>query len=216
MVLLLRRGSVALAVVGLTSLSRTADADGTGPPTPANVRVHIVSSRTTFLYRRPAGGDEQVMACESPCDLDLPTGDTYLLGGSGLSTTSDFKLEANRGGTVVLDVSGPNWAGVGIGSALVFIGGYLGLGGSAATIGQVPCAGCKNENAVAIPLLFGLAAAAIAGGWLMVHYSLKTGVSQSAGVAPPSESFVRSPSWQQTLESHAAPAELPLVFEQKF
>src|SRR5690606_12927794 len=100
------------------------------PMTGPLVRVHIVSSRKAYMYRRPAGSSEFSQACESPCDIDLPTGDTYKIGGSGITTSRAFRIAGALGQTGEIEIDGPSWVGiVGCGTATV-VGGltaYVGL-----------------------------------------------------------------------------------------
>ncbi len=200
----------------------------TAPMVGPTARVHLASSGKTFLYRRPQNGTDFVTACESPCDIELPIGDTYKIGGSGISTTKVFRIDAQPGGSVTIDVDGPNWFGIVGGGLLTISGGvvaYVGTifalaGGTAGSACSYSCNDTKDLRNVGFGLM-AVGALGIAGGLLIVFPSLKTDVSQDAA-APKRDSakrdaFVRAPVWHTPgLESNAPAVNLPFVFTRSF
>ena len=188
--------------------------------------VHLKSSGKTFLYRRPQGSTEFVTACESPCGVDLPIGDTYKIGGSGIATTKEFRLEAAPGGAVTLDVDGPNWFGIVGGGTLTLAGGvlaYVGvifaLAGGATDATCNYCSDTKEVRNVGLGLM-AIGAAGIAGGLLIVFPSLKTDISQDAAAPkrePKQDAFVRTPTWHTAgIEGGAPTPTFPAIFSRSF
>jgi hypothetical protein len=104
------------------------------PPTPApmvgpKARVHITSPKQVLLYRRPSGSTAFVQQCTSPCNEDLPIGDTYRVTGNGVAQSKEFHLEASPGGTVDVVVDPPSTGG------MIFGGFMAGGGATAAYVG---------------------------------------------------------------------------------
>jgi hypothetical protein len=199
------------------------------PATPApmvgpRVRVHLKSSSKTTLYRRPAGTTDLVTACEAPCGIELPLGDTYRVGGSGISTTPEFRLQGSPGGSVELDVDGPNWLGI-VGGGLITVTGagtaYVGLLLALASGGCRGCSGETEVRNVGIGALI-VGGAMIGLGLLIVFPSMKTDLTQEAkapAAGPPRDAFVRAPMWRTagaTPDTAAPPATFPLLFERRF
>lgn len=218
-----------------SEVERVVVASTTMPPPPApavpppmvgpKARVHIKSSGHTTLFRRPAGSTDLVQACESPCDTELPLGDTYRIAGSGITTTKEFKLQASPGGSVELAVDGPSWTGI-VGGGLITItggfGAYVGsifaLAGGSADASCHYCKGTEEMRNVGIGLLVG-GAALIGLGLAIVYPSMKTDLTQESGAppAPPRDAFVRTPVWNTArVETPTAPATFPAVFERRF
>jgi hypothetical protein len=78
----------------------------TAPAVGARALVHIESPRHVTLDRKNPGENEPwVIACESPCDVELPLDNEYRIVGSGVRPSSDFRLEASPGQRVVLEVN---------------------------------------------------------------------------------------------------------------
>lgn len=171
------------------------------PDTPKRgplVRVHITSEQTILLDRRPQGAETWVPACTSPCDEELPLGDTYRLSGAGVRATSEFRLQGAEGGHVDLKVDAATkrawWVGAGIGGLGLVLDGYglyLALVGS--LVANQSCSGLYSGNAhscdssratgstirgVGLVMLIPGTAAAIIGGAMMVK-NWRTGLSQS-------------------------------------
>ncbi len=106
------------------------------PPTPApmvgpRAHVRINSPKQVFLYRRPAGSTSFVQQCVSPCDQELPIGDTYRVTGNGVAQSKEFHLGAAPGGSVEINVEPPSTGGM-------ILGGFMAGGGaSAAYVGLI-------------------------------------------------------------------------------
>jgi hypothetical protein len=190
-------------------------------------RVHVKAPHPSFLYRRAAGTTDFITACESPCDMEMPIGDTYKIGGSGFSTTSEFKLDAPPGGSVELTVDGPNWAGIVGGGAITIGGGFtayvgviLALTGSSCSNDRYSssnydnnCTEVRNVGLGAMAVGAGM----IALGLLIVFPSLKTDFSQQKGTAA-KDAFVRTPTWRSASSTGegGSPATFPLLYEGRF
>ncbi len=192
------------------------------PMSGPRARVHINAPRPSYLHRRAAGTSEFVSACETPCDAEMPLGDTYKIGGSGFTTTREFKLDAAPGGSVVLTVDGPSWPGIVGGSAVAVVGaaaGYAGvwllaLAGVGCSAGSSPdCTTLRNVGLGGLGLGVGM----IALGLAVFIPSLKTDLSQQKG-GPSKDAFIRAPTWRPgTWGSEAGPpASFALVYQGRF
>lgn len=192
-----------------------------GPPAMVGprARVHIKASGRVTLYRRAAGTTDLVAACEAPCDEELPLGDTYRVGGSGLTTTHEFTLAGKPGGSVEITVDGPSWAGI-VGGGLLTLGGgftaYVGLlltlaGGAAdsSSRSSYSANSAKEVRNVGLGAL-AVGAVMIGVGLAIVYPSLKTDLTQQAGGAS-KDAFVRSPTWL-TAGPGAETRSTPLMF----
>jgi hypothetical protein len=198
----------------------SASAPATAPMSGPRARVHIKAPSPSYLYRRAAGTTEFVTACQTPCDAEMPIGDTYKIGGSGFTTTGEFKLDAPPGGSVELIVDGPNWAGI-IGGGLLTSGGaFTAYVGTIFALAGGDCSsysgGCKESRNVGLGAL-AVGAGMIALGLVIVFPSLKTDFSQHN--SPPSkDAFVRTPSWRSAALTNEgfAPGMFPLLYEGRF
>ncbi|MDB4996472.1 MAG: uncharacterized protein JWM74_3904, partial [Myxococcaceae bacterium] len=96
--------------------SPSTPAPAVAPPAPSTplpmvgprVRVHVESKKKVELHRKRdgvGGTSGWVHACMSPCDVELPLGDTYKATGSGIISSSEFHLreEPNHTANVVVD-----------------------------------------------------------------------------------------------------------------
>ena len=90
-----------------TTVPRSPDASVRPAMSGPRARVHIKAPRPSYLYRRAAGTTDFVTACQTPCDAEMPIGDTFKIGGRGFKTTSEFTLDAAPGADVELAVDGP-------------------------------------------------------------------------------------------------------------
>lgn len=194
-----------------------ATAEMSGP----RARVHIKAPHPAYLYRRAAGTTDFVTACQAPCDVEMPIGDTYKIGGNGFSTTSEFKLDAPPGGSVDLDVNGPNWAGIIGGGVITVAGGATAYVGAIFALAGGGCSnsynsgGCKDLRNAGLGAL-AVGAGMIALGLLIVYPSLKTDFSQQKG-GPSKDAFVRAPSWRSASSTESgSPATFPLLYEGRF
>lgn len=157
--------------------------------------VRLRAPNKAILHRKPAGSTEFVTACEAPCGIQLPIGDTYKVSGSGFPTTKDFKLDAGPGGSVEVTVDGPNWGGIIGGGLLTVTGGvtmYVGLLLAAAGNGCRHGCGDEVRNTGLGALAVGAAMTGL--GLLIVYPSMKTDLAQDK-LGPSKDAFVRSPTW---------------------
>jgi hypothetical protein len=232
------------------SASTPAGAAPATPPLPApmvgpRARVHITTSKNVILYRRPAGATAWVQACASPCNQELPIGDTYRITGNGVASSKEFHLDASPGGTVDVAIDPPSTGGMvaggflaGGGATVAYVGLLMTLVGAAEANDGCRyggyCAERKSDgeelrNAGLITM--GVGAAATVGGLLIFLSSAKTdivqssGRSESSGAASPSsrslDAFLRRPTWKGAPTSSergvaAPPATFPLVLQGTF
>ena len=217
------------------------------PETPApmvgpRARVHITSTRNVILYRRPAGTTSWVQACTSPCNQELPIGDTYRLTGNGVAASKEFHLDARPGGSVDVAIDPPSTGGMvlggllaGAGTTAAYVGMLMALIG--ATEVNDGCYGgftsttssyCENRKSDAEDvrnaglIAMGVGAAVTVGGLLIFLNSAKTDITQSSGggdsagaASPPRrlDAFVRQPTWRSgSSSSERAAAAPPAAF----
>jgi hypothetical protein len=202
----------------------TPAAPATAPMAGPRARVHLKTPHPAYLYRRAAGTTEFVTACESPCDQEMPIGDTYRIGGSGFATTPEFMLDAAPGGSVEVTVDGPSWAGI-VGGGLLTVGGgvtaYIGtilaLSGGACSADSYNNRhnGCDSVRNVGLGAL-AVGAGMIVLGLVIVFPSMKTDLSQQKGT-PGKDAFVRTPTWRTAAAGESGtPATFPLLYEGRF
>jgi hypothetical protein len=112
------------------------------------VTVHITSRVPVLLDRRPAGSDTWVPACASPCDAELPIGDTYRVEGAGLRASQEIHLAAQPGARVELAVTPARKALRGLGQGFATVGASFGLLGIPMLISGIAQAGrsCGPES----------------------------------------------------------------------
>lgn len=172
------------------------------------VHVHIKSEKHVQLESRPSQDDAWMVACDSPCDRDLPLGDEYriLYGTKATATRGDtFRLSASPGGSVNLTVDG--------GSTAQAVGGVvLGAGGVAlAVVGLLGVAAVASVPSSSSDSNAKTAECSICGGGLRDLVALVSAVALIAGGgailtgvllvndAGPSTSqkpvFAREPTW---------------------
>jgi hypothetical protein len=191
----------------------SAQAATEAPMVGPRARVHITSSKPVILYRRAAGSSAFIEACTSPCDRELPIGDTYRLAGSGLSQNKELRLSAGPGGFVDIEVDPPSVPGMLLGGALAALGwtvGYVGL-----LVALSGAAG--NDDGARDGGLGALAigGAASVGGVLIFLNSAKTDVVQTSRAAR--DAFVRTPSWRTSeVQGRTPAAAFPLQFTMRF
>lgn len=206
------------------------DAPMVGP----RARVHLSSSKNLILYRRPAGSTAWVPACHSPCNEELPIGDTYKVTGNAVASSKEFHLDAPPGGSVDVAVDPPSTGGM-------IFGGFVGAGGATAAyvglllalIGQSDASkdcydysnssssyycnkssGEKLRNAGLITLAVGTGLTAA--GILIFLASAKTDITQSGGKGvarsdkdgdankPRVDAFLRQPTWKSVSSAEHA------------
>ncbi len=182
------------------------------------VKVHVTSKKPVALLRRPSGSSGWVHACMSPCDTDLPINDTYKVGGSGITSSSEFRLQEQAGHTAHVIVDPASTSGIIIGGVMGgagALGAYVGLiltvvGVAAANAdcnstyytdqidGQARCQrdrhdGPKYRDAGLVTM--GVSAAVGIAGAFILFRSIKTDVSQGAG-GEENDAYVRTPVWR--------------------
>jgi hypothetical protein len=87
----------------------------------ATVRLHIESDRQVTLERHEVGNTWSV-ACTSPCDADVGLKQEYRITGSGLRTSTSFRIAARPGEHVTVDVNAGTKAGLAGGIVFVSLG----------------------------------------------------------------------------------------------
>lgn len=99
------------------------------PPPPKKVLfegptaiVHIDADKPVVMDRKPQGGETWIFACEAPCDVPMPIGDLYRIVGSGVMSTSNFKLTAQPGERHVVHVKTASKSRYEWGRNLAFVG----------------------------------------------------------------------------------------------
>jgi hypothetical protein len=143
--------------------------------------VHIDAPTVVLLHRRPAGSSDWVVACSSPCDKDLPTGDSYRITGRGV-TNEELVLDAGSSKRVDIEVHPRSVPGM-VGGAVI-----MGIGGALASVGfgllaltsMCESSSCDDSSArkTGFPLL-AVGTAVGLGGLLLFVNSLKSDFVQS-------------------------------------
>jgi len=207
------------------------------PPTPPPERVwvHLNADPGVSLEGlSPEGNWER--ACSAPCDVQVTTGSDYRVTGAGMYASRAFKLQAEPGQRVVLDVSGASKAGFGVGIALVTVGSLataLGLYVAflAATIAST-CEGtdegtaCQdNSGTVKTSLVVaGAGAVSLLAGALLAESNRQTTTSQSLNRGPSiarrdhDGAWLRVPTWTEPsgLERAVPAAQVVPIFSRSF
>lgn len=217
------------------------------PPTPMapmvgpRARVHITSPKQVILYRRAAGSTAFQQVCTSPCDLELPIGDTYKLAGNGLSQNKELRLAAGPGGFVDIVVDPPSTGGMILGG---FIGGggataayvgflmaiighgeaerdcyYYSSGSSSSSCEERQSDGETVRTAGLVTMVVGAAATVL--GIVVFINSASTDINQRTGAPAANDAFLRKPTWRSVASSaesaNAAPAAaFPVLFTHHF
>lgn len=201
-------------------------------------RVHVTSAKRAILYRRPAGTNSWVQACQAPCDVDLPIGDTYRIAGNGLSQSKEIHLEAGPNGFVDLVVDPPSTGGMVIGGVLAGAGGLTGTVGALVALVGASNAGldcnhyydstyyyskdqCERDKRDGPGLrdaglvTLGVGAAVGVVGLVVFLNSAKTDVDQRGHAASdakldlPRDAFVRRPEWKTVASSAESATPVP-------
>ncbi len=209
------------------------------PATGPKARVHITSPRNVKLYRKPAGTDSWFEACSSPCDQELPTGDTYKILGNEVPSSKEFHLDVGPSGFVDLVVDPPNHGGMilggvvgGAGGLAFMVGSLMALVGAAnagldcnnwRTNGQYfnsqqDCESTKSHgpgvrDAGLVTLAVGAAVTGL--GLVLIFNSATTDIDQHGGAGRPArDAYLREPTFKSTGSS--GDAQIPLVFTRHF
>jgi hypothetical protein len=126
--------------------------------TPSAARVHITSPRPVVLFRKPANDSAGwTRVCESPCDLDLPIGDTYRIAGPGVSESNEISLAGGSNGAATeLTVDPSNKTGIIVGATVGGVGGLSLLAGAFYfAFGTITKTGKDCSEYPERPILFG-------------------------------------------------------------
>lgn len=204
-------------------------ADMKGP----RARVHITAPKQVILYRRPAGTNSWVKACESPCNQELPIGDGYRVTGNGVAQSKEFHLQAPPGGATDIVVDPPSTGGMLLGGTMAYggaVGAYVGLIVTAVGLGGSctssrygttrSCTGSSEGTRNAGLITMGVSAAIAGAGILIFLSSAKTDIEQR-GPGRGDDAHVRTPTWRVATSSAenalAAPQPVfPLFLEHRF
>lgn len=211
-----------------------APAEAPAAGTAARVRVHITSPKNVILFRRASGSTAWVQACASPCNTELPLGDTYKITGNGVPASAPFTLEGNPGGLVDISVDPASNGGMigggflaATGATAGFVGILLAVAGQAqlslhnsetAPVDQNKAKSVRNAGLVTMVV----GAAVAAGGLLLFISNGKTDVTQSSSSAAappeprPNDAFLRPPTWAGASRPETAAATFPLVLQGTF
>jgi hypothetical protein len=178
------------------------DAPMKGP----RARVHVHAKTPVLLYRKPAGSDAWTKACASPCDVELPLGDSYRLTGNGVPQTKEFKLDAPPGGSVEIHFDPPSTPGMLFGGTLAYGGAlaaYVGLIVSLASTGS-SASRSEMRTGGLVTIAAGTGVGVV--GLLLFLSSSGTDIDQKSGAPPPRDAFLRTPTWKTANEATAVPA----------
>jgi hypothetical protein len=204
-------------------------------------RVHITTKKNAILYRRPAGSTGWSKACTSPCDRDLPIGDTYRITGNGLPQSKEFHLETGPAGFVDLVVDPPSTGGMVIGGILAGTGGFTAWIGSLIALVGASNAGrdcsaysdgyyydsrssCERERddgpgvRDAGLVTMGVGAAVGVLGLVVFFNSATTDIDQRKGGGA-NDAFLRTPTFRgstSTAEAGVPAASFPVLFTRSF
>jgi hypothetical protein len=184
----------------------------------ATVWVHVDGAEGAEI-QQDAGDDEWTMVCSAPCDLQLPAGRNYRIGGGGLRASRPFHLAGAPGDHVNIDVnaSSTSWFVMGIvivpvGGLVMVIGLAVGLVGS---IVSATTTGVDQSNASSAAgagwVTFALGAGAMVGGIVLIVNNAHSSVTQSmagvqTGLLVQGDAWKRVPTWRDaTPEQKALP-----------
>lgn len=225
-------------VPGVAPATAPLDAPMVGP----RAHVHIKSPRNVILYRKPAGTNAWSKACTSPCNTELPIGDSYRVAGNGVQQSKEFHLEASPGSTVEVVVDPQSTGGMILGGFIAgggFTVGYVGL--IAAAVGAAradgecgryeTCSESDREDGKKIRdaglIALGVGAAATVVGLIVFLNNATTDISQHSASKSdaksdrPVDAFLRQPTWRTArssseVASGGASASFPLMFTARF
>jgi hypothetical protein len=214
----LERVIVASTPIPPATATATAPTGGTATPSPMvgpRARVHITTKRQVILYRRPAGSSAWEQACTSPCNLELPLGDTYRIAGSGLSQNKELRLQASPGGAVDILVDPPSVGGMVLGGLTAGVGYMVGYIGLLVMAGGASTGDDETANGGALALLLGAGAGVV--GTVVFINSATTDIIQR-GPGADQDAFVRRPTWKSAggASSGMPTASFPVLFSGTF
>ncbi|MBX3234462.1 MAG: hypothetical protein KIT84_09365 [Labilithrix sp.] len=186
------------------------------PMSGPRARVHVVAPNRVILYRRPAGSSAWTQACTSPCDEELPIGDTYRIAGNNVAQSKEFNLGASAGATVTIAVDPPSMGGIVMGGLIAGGGvltGYVGLLLAAVSFDERG----KDKDALLTGglIAMGVGAVATVGGLILCLTSATTDIHQTT-TAGPKDAALREPTWRTADRAAMPAAQFPLLFSGSF
>jgi hypothetical protein len=194
-----RSFAVALALAGL-ALASPARADE------AVARVHLTSTVSASLEHRASSDAAWLLACDPPCDVDLPLGGEYRFSYSGKKGDA-FHLRGAPGQTIVLKVEPRSSAANVAGTGLIVLGAGLGLASVAGLIEGISLAAtperCSPDASFCgygpdlgklLVVVAGLGVL-LSGGIVVGGISLRSESGPSSKQERPHDAFVRQPVW---------------------
>jgi len=218
---------------------------GTAPlPAPMvgpKARVHVTSPKQVILYRKPAGSNNWVPACTSPCNAELPIGDAYRVLGNGVAQSKEFHLDAGPGGSTEVAVDPPSGGGMVLGGIMAGGGATAMYFGFLLTVVGIVDANldCSKPNDLSNSrynnpatcekrkedgpklreaglITMGVSAAITGVGILVFLNSAKTDVVQHGGggsgkANQPNTAFLRTPEWRGSSSSASAATPAPIA-----
>jgi hypothetical protein len=180
--------------------------------------VHIDADSDIRIERQI--GAQWVGMCNAPCDRDLPLDSNYRIAGNGVRNSHAFKLSASRPGDRIIIAVNPASKGgfvggiilASIGAPVFLLGGFV-LLIVAAVDASTTHADTGGAKAVGWTM-FGLGAAGIISGIVLIGNNSSTGVDQFNEAARPakqasllgSDVWKRVPIWQHAEGTALAPA----------
>jgi len=185
--------AAAPAPASTTAEAAPASTDGT-------VLVHIDSSSTVSLERRPGPGAPWEHACDSPCDGRLPVGEQYRVVGTGLNESNPFTIDGSKGDRAVLFVApgvkskATIGTGLLIGGAVVVVGSFVfGLVGAcpSCTFRQGAATNTTNDDVIGAATglgVVGLATGIFGAAWL--YDNSHSRVAGAVQAAPPARGAI--------------------------
>ncbi len=186
-----------------------------------SARVHIESDRPATLERHE-GAKAWVAACSAPCDADLPLDAEYRIVGDGIRKSSPFRLAANDGGRVTLDVNAATKGGFAGGIVLTSLGPIVMLVGAVVVAigeadkslqtdfngsGSTSSSGSSTITTGWVTVAVG--AVATVGGILMIAGNSRSSVAQSRDDgrrdSARADAWKRLPTWHEEANALASP-----------
>ncbi|MDB4996968.1 MAG: hypothetical protein JWM74_4400 [Myxococcaceae bacterium] len=180
--------------------------------------VHIDADSDIRIERQV--GAQWVGMCNAPCDRDLPLDGNYRMAGAGVRNSHTFHLAASRPGDRIIIAVNPASKGgfvggiilASIGAPIFLLGGFVLL-----IVAAVDASSSRAETGPAKAVgwtMFGLGAAGVIGGIVLIANNASTGVDQFNEAAKPSaHAFVpgsdvwkRGPVFPQLEEGKNTPA----------
>jgi hypothetical protein len=193
--------------------------------------VHVDADQAVVLERRE--GRTWVYQCSAPCDADVPLSGSYRFTGTGVRPTSAFRLNAQPGGHVFLQVSTAAQSNFTTGIALTGVGGgALIVGGlilymvaifdwTDGNLGYGHPSDDGTWNTAGLVLVAGGAAALVVGVVLLggnLHSKVEQAEATPGGVQRPrNDAWLRLPTWHDDKAAQGLPKAVGVpLFEKAF